>query len=183
MRGRAAIDRTGFRYGNLTVLSRAGSNRHGHPLWLCKCDCGAETTKSTVFMGNGGRQCSKSCPMGVHVKHGATTHTSKSKEYAAWVDMKRRCFNTASPNYARYGGRGITMCTEWVDDFAAFLEHIGPAPEGKRMSVDRIDNDGNYEPGNVRWATPSEQVKNRAPYKMRPGHKRARRKQQLERTT
>jgi hypothetical protein len=170
-------DRVGHRYGKLTVVARAGSNQHGQSLWECKCDCGETAVKSVVFFNNRGQQCGKSCRLGVHVKHGATTHTSKSKEYAAWVDMKRRCFNPASPNFHRYGGRGITMCDEWVNEFAAFFAHIGPAPEGKRMSVDRIDNNGNYEPGNVRWATPAEQVKNREPYKMQPGHKRTGSKQ------
>lgn len=178
MRGRTAVDRTGNRYGKLTVIARAGSNRHGQPFWLCKCDCGAEVIKSIVFFGNGGQQCSKSCPLGVHVKHGQTTHVTKSKEYAAWSDMRRRCLNPNSQNYNRYGGRGITVCEQWVNDFEAFLNYVGKAPEGKRMSLDRIDNNGNYEPGNVKWSTPKEQVKNREPYKMSIGLKRAKRKKE-----
>jgi hypothetical protein len=170
--GRPATDRMNKRYGNLTVVRRAGANTHGQALWECRCDCGTTTIKSVVFFNNGGGQCSKRCPLGVHVKHGQTTHTTKSKEYTAWQDMKRRCFNPDAPNYRLYGARGITVCAEWVDNFPAFFAHIGPAPEGKRMSVDRIDNDGNYEPGNVRWATPSQQLRNRRPYKMRPGLKR-----------
>ena len=125
-------DRTGDRYGLLTVISRAASDGK-KTQWLVKCECGAEVIKSVVFFNNGGRQCGKSCPLGVHVRHGQTTHTTKSKEYAAWVDIKRRCFNPAAPNYARYGGRGITLCAEWVDNFSAFFAHVGPAPEGKRM--------------------------------------------------
>jgi hypothetical protein len=83
------------------------------------------------------------------------------KEWKAWQAAKQRCFNSNHPNYKHYGGRGITMCAEWVSDFSAFLEHIGLAPLVHRISIDRIDNDGNYEPGNVRWATPYQQVMNR----------------------
>lgn len=159
--GRPVRDRTGNRQGHLTAVKQVGVNPHKQALWECRCDCGATVVKSVVALNNGAGQCTRRCPLGVHVKHGQTTHTTKSKEYAAWQDMKRRCFNPAAPNYARYGGRGITVCAEWVDDFPAFLAHIGPAPAGHRMSVDRINNSGNYEPSNVRWATPAEQIANR----------------------
>jgi excisionase family DNA binding protein len=76
-----------------------------------------------------------------------------SVEYRAWRHAKERCFNPNARGYARYGGRGITMCPEWRHDFAAFFAHIGPRP-AKGLLLDRIDNDKNYEPGNVRWATP-----------------------------
>lgn len=160
-KGRPAPDRTGKHYGHLTVVGRAGSNDHGQALWECRCDCGATTVKSVVFFNNGGGQCSKSCPLGVHVKHGQATRMSKNKEYRAWQDMKRRCFNPAAPNYHRYGGRGIIVCAEWVDNFPAFLAHIGPAPEGHRPSIERVDNNAGYEPGNVRWVTPKAQTRNR----------------------
>lgn len=160
MKGRVR-NRVGDRYGNLLVTARAGSNRHGQTLWECMCDCGTVVVKSAVFFNNGGRQCSKSCSLGVHVKHGATTHISKSKEYSAWVGMKQRCFNPNWRNYARYGGRGITVYLPWVGSFENFLGDVGPAPQTHKTSLDRIDNDGNYEPSNVRWSTPKEQVRNR----------------------
>ena len=159
--GRPAKDRVGERYGRLVVVARAGANKHGQALWECRCDCGTTTTKSVVFFNNGGKQCSRSCPLGVHVKHGGTTHKTKSKEYTAWGDMKRRCLNPSAPNYHSYGGRGITICPQWVDNYPQFYADIGPAPEGHRMSIDRIDVDGNYEPDNVRWATPQEQADNK----------------------
>jgi hypothetical protein len=88
-------------------------------------------------------------------KHGYTHKT----EYDIWVNMKQRCHNPGHPRFKDYGARGIVMCDEWRSDFAAFLEYVGPRP-GK-LTIDRIDNDKGYEPGNVRWSTRSEQMKNR----------------------
>jgi len=159
--GRAPRNREGERYGRLTAIKQVGVNPHSQALWECKCDCGSTTIKSVISLNNGGRQCSRSCPLGVHVKHGATTHLSKSKEHTAWVSLKQRCLNPKSQKYEHYGGRGITVCQEWIDSFEAFLNHIGYAPKGNRISIDRINNEGNYEPGNIRWATPHQQAMNR----------------------
>jgi hypothetical protein len=83
-----------------------------------------------------------------------------SSEYRIWGGIKTRCTNKNSPDYDRYGGRGVTMCDEWLGNFEAFLNHLGPRPS-KQHSIDRIDNDKGYEPGNVRWATTKEQARNR----------------------
>ena len=155
--GRPIRNREGERYGHLTALKQVGVNEHAQAMWECRCDCGNTVVKSVVSFNNGAKQCSKQCKLGVHVRHGA----HKSKEYKAWADMKRRCFNPNLANYKHYGGRGITVCQEWVDNFEAFLAYVGYAPEGNRISIDRINNEGDYEPGNVRWATPREQVMNR----------------------
>lgn len=86
-------------------------------------------------------------------------------EYHAWQQAKQRCLNPKDANYARYGGRGITMHAGWVHDFPAFLAYIGQKPSAKHQ-LDRIDNDGNYEPGNVRWATPKQNARNRSTTKL-----------------
>jgi hypothetical protein len=84
----------------------------------------------------------------------------KTKEYRAWIEMKRRCYNPKRQNYKVYGARGITVCDRWLHDFSAFLSDVGYAPSSLH-SLDRVDPDGHYEPGNVRWATPDTQNNNR----------------------
>lgn len=92
----------------------------------------------------------------------AVNHITYPKEYATWTGMKSRCSNPNETGYANYGGRGISVCAEWRHDFQAFFEYMGPKPDPS-YSIDRIDVDGNYEPGNVRWATPKEQANNKRP--------------------
>jgi hypothetical protein len=92
-----------------------------------------------------------------------------SPEYRAWKNMKNRCYYKGYPGYKNWGGRGITICDEWLHDFKAFYNYIGDRPTIKH-SIDRIDNDGNYEPGNIRWSTSHEQLINKRPYS-NSGHK------------
>jgi hypothetical protein len=84
---------------------------------------------------------------------------TKCPEYRVYQSMKTRCYNNKEAGWSRYGGRGINVCKEWLKDFWAFYDHIGPRPTQKH-SIDRINNDGNYEPGNVRWVLPQENVRN-----------------------
>lgn len=98
--------------------------------------------------------------------HGRGTPMQR-KAFRAWVHAKERCFKAEHPEFKRYGARGITMAPEWVNDYAAFAAHIG-LPQSSDFSLDRIDNDGNYEPGNVRWATRAEQNANRRQGNQKP---------------
>ena len=125
--------------------------------WQCECRCGAvaEVRTSSLLSGN-----SKSCGC-LHRersaerarRHGGTY----SHEWHSWVGMRRRCLSPRNQDFPKYGGRGISICAEW-GDFTVFLKDMGPRPLGR--SLDRINNDGNYEPGNCRWATPREQARN-----------------------
>jgi hypothetical protein len=93
------------------------------------------------------------------VKHRETAGRKRTPEFISWMNMLQRCTNPKRTDYERYGGRGISVCNEWRD-FAAFLKDVGRKPT-QQHSLDRVDNNGNYEPGNVKWASPSEQARNR----------------------
>lgn len=156
---RRTIDLSGQTFNRLTVLAQVGSNAEGKALWQCRCDCGA----ITVVMGKALRRgTTNSCGCWRRDVTGNCSRThgmSGTAEHKAWKHAKERCFNPSDKAYTDYGGRGITMCQEWADSFAAFYEHIGPRPKGH--SIDRIDNDKGYEPGNVRWTTRKQQNNNR----------------------
>ena len=169
------IDLTGQVFGRLTVVGRAGSDKHGKPVWLCRCTCGVETTVKGLGLRRGG---SRSCgclqrdkarawlTSGVaQTTHGFCVHP----EYGIWKAMIERCTQPKHRAWSDYGGRGISVCARWQgpDGFPNFLADVGPRPPGVGLggralySIDRRDNDGNYEPSNCRWATSTEQRRNR----------------------
>ena len=142
-------------FGRLTVIRRVGSDKHNCALWECKCTCGATPTVSSNSLRQG-RTTSCGCfraerANSVNTKHGLATRTGVSYLYRAWQNMKARCYNPKSRYYSYYGGRGITVCDEWRNDFQKFAASVGqrPSPE---YSLDRIDPNGDYTPGNTRWA-------------------------------
>jgi hypothetical protein len=145
----------------------AGTNRYGS-LWLCECTCGTIRTTNARFVLNG-RSLSCGClrterRIAKLTKHGHTTlaQNKMSPEYTAWHGLIARCFYRSHPNYRDYGGRGITVYPEWIgpDGFVKFLAYIGLRPSANH-SIDRYPNrTGNYEPGNIRWATAGEQMRN-----------------------
>lgn len=139
------------------------AQRTGTGVWATCPVCGVErTVRSDIFKRTGGR-C-RSCAHVGHAPagktHGESWGSARTVEYTAWVAMKKRCYLQNHRNYKYYGGRGITVCDRWRDSFENFLADVG-RKSSPRLSLDRIDNNGNYEPGNVRWATKSEQLLNR----------------------
>lgn len=152
-------DLTGLRFGRLTVVKR-GPNRGQAIRWWCRCDCGA----GTLVLASGltrTRDGRKSCGCS-RLKHGHARNGREHPLYGVWQTMIKRCENGRAINYPHYGGRGIRVCERWRHDFAAFLKDVGERPTPQH-SLDRINNDGHYEPGNVRWATRREQALNSSP--------------------
>jgi len=157
------IDITGMKFGRLTVIRRVDS-RPGKIEWLAQCECGGSKVAAGQNIRGG---MTRSCGCLVRETtskrsktHGHFTGRKMTHEYRAWRGILTRCFNRNEPNYCDYGGRGITICDEWRRDFPRFLAAVGYRP-GPGFSIDRINNDGNYEPGNVRWADRRTQNTNR----------------------
>jgi hypothetical protein len=157
----ALLEMVGRRFGRLLVTARAANTALGVARWRCLCDCGTARVVLGISLRSGN---SKSC--GCKRRDDLRTHgLSKHPLYGTWSGVRWRCVSADCPNYADYGGRGIQIWPAWRDDPARFIADVtaelGERPVG--LSLDRIDNDGDYRPGNLRWATQSEQTLNQRP--------------------
>lgn len=159
------IDLTGVKFGHLTVIKRTEdkvlSSGVSKPMWLCQCDCGAQKAILGESLRNG---TTKSC--GCHrgdaliiysTKHGAR----HERIYNIYCGIKKRCYNKNAPNFKNYGGRGINICDEWRNDFLSFYNWSMQNGYADDLTIDRINNDGNYEPSNCQWITKSENTRKR----------------------
>lgn len=162
------------RFGEWTVLGeakpyerRTGKENGTQRTALCQCSCGSVRVVGLQTLKSG---LSKSCGCArdaALVERNMTHGLSNLPEYKTWCGMKDRCHNPKNKFFTIYGGRGIEVCLEWREDFAAFFAHVGHKPNPK-LSIDRIDVNRGYEPGNVRWATASQQSRNRRPFMVHP---------------
>lgn len=164
----------GRRIGRLTVIKRGPNKPTGQKRWRCKCDCGKTKVidAHSLIRKNQTRSCGclsaelsakRLTGNKAKLRHGHSLTGRVTSEYRTWQNIRRRCYRPTDKWYHNYGGRGIQVCSRWFK-FENFLTDMGRKPS-PRHSIDRVDNDGNYEPSNCRWATPEEQTLNQRPRK------------------
>lgn len=152
------IDLTGERFGRLRVIQRDGCNKHGQVKWWCRCDCGTEKHVLGMCLTRGETQSCGCLHRESTARINASHGMASAPIYRLWRSMMDRCYLPTNHAYARYGGRGIHVCPQW-HEFTKFYEDMGDRPDGK--SLERIDNNSDYEPNNVVWADAKTQANNR----------------------
>lgn len=158
------IDLAGQKFGRLTAISDVAAG--GRVAWMCRCECGGEVVVSRNNLRSGAarscgclrREVQSQTATRRNLVHGHNRVGAQTRTHRSWTAMLSRCRDVNLTSYPSYGGRGIVVCERWLK-YQNFLEDMGERPDG--TTLDRIDNDGNYEPGNCRWATGSEQQRNK----------------------
>jgi hypothetical protein len=156
----AIVDMTGQRFERLTVVRVHHRDERRRTFWLCRCDCGVETVVERGNLRTGNTSscgCFRKEKLVAAAKHGHNRPGNRSPEYHSWTSMWARVRDGSGRRWKDYGARGISVCASWAS-FEVFLRDMGPRPPG--TSLDRINNDGPYEPANCRWATQSQQNAN-----------------------
>ena len=158
------VNLVGQVFSQLTVMAKAIFQIYGDVRWICECSCGGvSVVTSNNLIKNHSKSCgclvSKTCGERF-TKHGLSSGGYRRPMYKLWKSMKARCYNKNDTNYRHYGGRGISMCERWLESPLNLIEDMGERPSPNH-SVDRINNDGNYEPSNCRWATADQQQSNK----------------------